>query len=158
VTIRPERPEDLPAVDRLRRAAFGGDAEARLVDALRGDGAVLSLVADEDGVVGHLMFSRLEMDGVRAAALAPVAVAPARQRRGTGSALIRDGLRRLREAGWEAVVVLGEPAYYARFGFVPAPTIACPYSGPYLQGVELIPGALAVPRTAVYAAPFARLG
>ena len=74
--------------------------------------------------VGHILFSRVTIANASAAfngvGLAPVAVLPKFQRQGIGSKLIRDGLERCRQAGYDAVVVLGDPAYYSRFGFVRA--------------------------------------
>jgi len=122
VTIRRRTPADDAAIVRTVDAAFGGPAESTLVRTLRDPGlAAIELVAAEDAVVGHALFSVLEVmvaaRRVKALALAPVAVQPDRQRRGIGSALIRDGLGLARADGWDAVIVLGDPAYYARFGF-----------------------------------------
>lgn len=101
--------------------AFGGDAEARLVAALRADGAVICefVAADADAIVGHVLFSRLTLSPAdrRVAALAPASVSPPLQRCGIGSALVRAGLEFLRRAEWDAVAVLGDPTYYGRFGF-----------------------------------------
>jgi putative acetyltransferase len=120
--IRDERDEDREAIRRVHLDAFGGDVEVRLVDLLRGRGkAVVSLVAVEGGdVVGHVLFSPVSIDGGathRALGLAPVGVLPAFQRVGIGSGLIREGLARCARAGWDLVVLVGDPAYYARFGF-----------------------------------------
>ena len=119
--VREEAPADIPHVHALNCAAFESSTEARIVDALRGQPDVISLVAEEDGhVVGHIMFSPVRLrgaDDVRAMALAPMAVAPARQRAGIGSALVRDGLARCRELGVDALFVVGHPEYYPRFGF-----------------------------------------
>jgi putative acetyltransferase len=121
--IREEVPEDYDAVRRLNRAAFQADDEANLVERLRSDGAaVLSPFALEgDQIVGHIMFSDLTIETqsglVRAVSLAPMAVLPAFQRRGIGSALVRHGLELCRERGNSIVVVLGHPGYYPRFGF-----------------------------------------
>ena len=166
--IREYASGDRAAVRSVHEAAFDGDAEARLVEALHDAGdALCSLVAVRDGaVVGHVLFSRLALvlddAPVPAAALAPVAVEPALQLRGIGAALIRAGLDDLRRDGVAVVLVLGDPAYYARFGFdvALAAPVACPYAGPYLQGLELQPGALRTARRgrAIYAAPFAALG
>jgi putative acetyltransferase len=95
--------------------------------------------------------------------LAPMAVLPARQRQGIGSALVRDGLGRCRELGYEAVVVLGHPGYYPRFGFVPASRfgIGCEYDVPaeVFMALELVPGALrGKPGTIRYHPAFAELG
>jgi len=82
---------------------------------------ITSLVADQHGqVVGHILFSRVTIDnapGCRALGLAPVGVRPANQRAGIGSRLIREGLLRCQDAGYDLVVLIGAPAYYARFGF-----------------------------------------
>jgi putative acetyltransferase len=122
LTVREEQPGDVEAIHRINEAAFGQALEARLVDALRRAGAVtLSLVAVADGeVVGHVLFSPVTIGGhpgVEAVGLGPMAVLPHSQRRGVGSELVRSGLERLREAGYAAVVVLGHPDYYPRFGF-----------------------------------------
>ena len=116
-------------------AAFGSAAEADLVDRLRADGDVaIALVAAEGGrIVGQILFSPLRAP-FRALALAPVAVLPERQRQGIGSALIEAGLARATAAGWEGAFVLGEPAFYGRFGFEAglAAGFQSPYGGPYL--------------------------
>lgn len=123
--VRQEQAEDVGAVHALNRAAFGGDVEARLVDALRDSDAFvpeLSIVAELGGaVVGHLLLTRAAVvsDSSRtpALALAPMCVAPERQRRGIGAMLVREGLRRAEGLGHAVVVVVGHPAYYPRFGF-----------------------------------------
>lgn len=167
IAIREYVAADRAAVAMVHEAAFDGVGEADLVEALHACGAALvSLVAVRDeAVVGHVLFSRLDLmlddRSVSAAALAPVGVTPSLQARGIGSALIHAGLEDLRRDGVAAVLVLGEPAYYGRFGFEPAlaARIACPYAGPYLMGLELVPGTLrdATRGRAVYAAPFAAL-
>jgi putative acetyltransferase len=120
--IRDERADDKAAIRRVHLEAFGGGLEARLVDLLRGRGrAIISLVAVETGdVVGHVLLSPVTIDGVesaRALGLAPVGVLPAKQRVGVGTALIRQGLSRSAQAGYDFVVLIGDPAYYTRFGF-----------------------------------------
>lgn len=125
--IRPALPGDLLAIEVVHRAAFPSDLESQLVRLLieRGQAAV-SLVAIEDSqIVGHVLFSpaTIEADGRVVATglgLAPVAALPAFQNRGLGSALIRAGLFACQKLEIPFVVVLGEPAYYSRFGFVPA--------------------------------------
>jgi putative acetyltransferase len=126
LAIRPERSDDHDAVRALLQSAFEPDGgEADLVDALRAAGdhvPELCLVAVEDEhVVGHLFFSRARLaSGHEVLALAPMAVAPARQRDGIGSRLAEDGLARAADTAFPLVVVLGHPAYYPRFGFEPA--------------------------------------
>jgi putative acetyltransferase len=137
--IRPERDLDHAPVDALIRAAMG-EAEARLVARLRADGDVaFALVAIGDGqVVGDVLFSRMTAP-FRALGLAPLCVMPGRQRQGTGTALVEAGLRMAAGEGWDAVVVVGDPAYYCRFGFDAegASGFDSPYSGPYLMVHDL---------------------
>ena len=126
--IRPENPEDYPAVQQVHRLAFGQDNEARLVTALRqgpGFDPALSLVAVRaDQVVGHILFSPIHIESERARipalALAPMAVLPALQGQGIGTELVREGVEACRRLGHDLVVVVGHPEYYPRFGFVPA--------------------------------------
>ena len=161
--IREEQPGDEPAIREVNRRAFGGDEEAVLVDALRAGGHVIaSLVAVEAGaVVGHILFSPLPIEAadrtIPAAALAPMAVLPEHQRRGIGSALIRRGLELCREHGCSAVVVVGHPDYYPRFGFSAelAAHLHAPFSGPAFMALEFTPGTLAGSNGTVrYAPPF----
>ena len=140
--IRLEQPGDEASVCTVNEQAFGGAGEANLVDRLRGDrDLVLSLVATEDGVVGHAAFSRLHVAAasLRAVALAPVAVVPPYQGRGICSALVRDGLDRLRLAGEHLVLVLGDPTFYGRLGFTveAAGRFSTPYDGPFMQALAL---------------------
>jgi putative acetyltransferase len=159
--IRDEQPEDIAAVRALVTAAFGQPAEADLVDRLRADGdSVISLVAVDDGlIVGQVLFSRMSAP-FRALALAPVSVLPERQNAGIGSRLIRAGLDRTADDGWQGVFVLGEPEYYGRFGFdaALAEGFSSPYAGPYFMALA-IGGALPVTAGELNHAPaFATLG
>ena len=150
--IREEHPGDCAAIREVNRVAFEGDAEAQLVDALRKSGVeLISLVAEEQGeIVGHILFSPVGLDGhpeLTLFGLAPMAVLPVWQNRGVGSALVREGLERCRAQGVEAVVVLGHPAYYPRFGFKSSSeyAIASEYDVPpeVFMVLELVPGCLA---------------
>ena len=124
--IRPEQRTDHDAVRRINTAAFESPAEANLVDALRTNASpLISLVAEDDAgeIVGHILFSPatlIEHPGCLIMGLAPMAVTPARQRQGIGSALVRAGLKQCEQLGALAIIVLGHPAYYPRFGFAPA--------------------------------------
>lgn len=144
--MRPERPGDAPAIHSLTDLAFRdmphaeGD-EADLVDALRAAGALtISLVAiAEDGtIIGHVAFSPIQMTGQTGSwfALGPVSVDPERQMRGIGTALIWEGLARLRELGASGCILTGEPDYYRRFGFAASEHLTCyRQASPYLQGL-----------------------
>jgi putative acetyltransferase len=126
LSLRAEKPVDRDAIAAVTAAAFGKQREARMVDAIRAtDGFVpeLSLVAELAGaIVGHLMLSYVELEGSsrRVLELAPMSVHPERQRRGVGSALIRESLRRAERRSEPLVLVLGHRSYYPRFGFRPA--------------------------------------
>lgn len=159
-----EQPAHHPQVSGITRAAFGSDDEVRLIERLRSDGLVrVSLVAIEDGeVVGHVLFTDLAVtvDGrsLRALCLAPVSVRPDYQRSGVGSMLIREGLRQSALAGFEAVVVVGHPAYYPSFGFSAAlaQKLVGPFSGEAFMALELVLGVLRGDAgTVVYPAAFA---
>jgi putative acetyltransferase len=122
ITVRNEEEKDIEQVRELVRAAFPGDAESRLVDALRANGkAIISLVAVRGNeVLGHILFSAVTTtppSDARGIGLAPVAVHPAAQSQGIGSKLITEGLRLCKELGFDYCVVLGSPEYYQRFGF-----------------------------------------
>jgi putative acetyltransferase len=122
IEIREERPEDLATIRAVNQRAFEQDQEANIVDALRVDGgAMLSLVAIVDGVIaGHILYSPIEIGGLTGAALGPMAVLPTHQRQGIGSRLVEAGTDRLARAGVPAIVVVGHPEFYPRFGFKPA--------------------------------------
>lgn len=149
--IRPEDPNDLAAVHAVNEAAFETSAEADLVDALRGKAQpLISLVAEVAGsIVGHILFSPVKLadqSGHMLMGLGPMAVIPQHQRQGIGSALVREGLNRCAALGCDAVVVLGHPAYYPRFGFVPASRygVSSEYDVPddVFMIMELQPGSL----------------
>jgi putative acetyltransferase len=151
VLIRPEQPGDWLAVHHVNESAFNGHVEVDLVDALRRQVSdLISLVAEYDGsVVGHILFSPVALSDhpeLRIMGLAPMAVAPAHQRTGIGSALVEAGVERCRELGFGAVAVLGHAQYYPRFGFRPAKGfgIGCEYDVPdeVFMMLELRPGFL----------------
>jgi putative acetyltransferase len=148
----------------LHERAFGRASEGDLVDKLRENGKIAcSLVAiDGDKVVGHVAFTPVHVDGapdLRAAGLGPVAVEESYRRQGIATRMVDLGLRAVRDAGFRAVFVLGEPPLYSKFGFVTASDlgIRCEYSVPerFFMGLELWPGSLAgVSGTAKYAPEF----
>lgn len=164
-TVRLEEPGDIAAIATVHRAAFPTDLEARLVDALRDAGRlVVSVVAEADGqVVGHVAFSPVTVEGIDlgGVGLAPLAVLPAWQRRGVGSALVPAGLAACRGLGARFVVVLGEPAYYGRFGFLRADALGLTneyHPGPEFQVLALVAGGLPSPGLVRYAPEFAAFG
>lgn len=151
--VREEMPSDHQDVHELNCLAFETDAEAKLVDALRQAARpFISLVAiEDDKVVGHIAFTPVSVGGGPASSktmgLAPMAVTPALQKQGIGSALVRAGLEECATAGAELVFVLGHPSYYPKFGFLPAAAFGLHYKesklDPYFFVTELANDALA---------------
>ena len=165
IVVRPEQLGDAGAIYAVHAASFPSAKEARLVDLLRAAGRLcVSLVAEVDGVViGHIAFSLVTVKtGACGAGLAPLAVAGSHRRQGVAAALVRAGLEACRAAGFGWVVVLGEPAYYSRFGFRAGSEFGLydEYSGgPAFQCVELAPGTMPAEAGLVrYAPEFASLG
>ncbi|WP_339630727.1 N-acetyltransferase [uncultured Sneathiella sp.] len=160
LTLRDERPEDTAEIREIITAAFGQPEEADLVEALRtANDLTLSLVAEEDGkIIGHIALSRLKSPA-NSVALAPVSVAPDRQGGGIGGALIVEAIARADKDGEALIFVLGDPAYYTRFGFSvgTAAPFDCIYAGEYFMALELGEGKVAV-EPVVYADAFGRLG
>jgi putative acetyltransferase len=163
MSIRNETAADIPLIRELNRRAFGRDDEADLVDRLRDDGAVIgSMAALQSGhVVGHILFSKVRIerddDTVEVAALGPMAVDPDHQGGGIGSLLIMRGLDLVRRRGFGAVLVVGYPDYYTRFGFSAEPTaeLDAPYSGDAFMGLELEDDVLSGGGKVIYAPAFA---
>jgi putative acetyltransferase len=133
--VRNERPVDQEAISQVTRDAFRSHAhsdqtEHLIVDALRNAGALtISLVAERAGeVVGHIAFSPVTIsDGSPLwFGLGPVSVSPQHQNQGIGKLLIHAGLAALRERGASGCVLVGESAYYHRFGFMHDPELIFP--------------------------------
>lgn len=126
VHIRPETKDDIRKIWRVNASAFDTEAEANLVDSLRKSGIpLISLVAEaNDKLIGHILFSPVSLSGTKAnvkmAGLAPMSVLPDHQKQGIGAALVQKGLKLCTSNGYKAVVVLGHPDYYPKFGFVPS--------------------------------------
>ncbi len=141
LNIRPVSELDRSKIDDVIAAAFDGTDEVALVRKLVSDeDIVLELVAEAEGeIIGHILFSRLwieqDHDRLAAVALAPLAVLPAHQRTGIGHALIEEAHQLLVQQGERLSIVLGEPAYYGRFGYdvAEAAQLESPYPAQYLQ-------------------------
>ena len=150
VVIRERTTADDEAIRRLNDLAFDGSFESTLVEELRA--AMLDaveLVAIEDGrVVGHILFSALTMliddEAITTLALAPMSVHPDHQRAGIGSGLVQAGLVLASRREWQAVIVLGHPDFYPRFGFSAelASDLDAPFEGDAFMALELVEGAL----------------
>lgn len=134
IEIRESLRGDRPAIEALYPEVFPQEDLLPLIRALLNqDEAVLSLVAFRgDTLVGHVAFTVCGVEGssARVALLGPLAVAPAAQQQGIGSAIVRAGFKRLAAVEVSRVLVLGDPAYYERFGFTPEMRIAPPYALP----------------------------
>jgi putative acetyltransferase len=166
--IRTEEEKDRAAVYAVNAAAFDTPLEAKLVDVLRQQAQpVVSLVAEDgESIVGHILFSPVSLTGqpdAKIMGLGPMAVAPTHQRKGIGSALVPAGLEVCKQLGFGAVVVLGHPEYYPRFGFTRSRVFAIrsEYEVPeaVFMVVELQPGYLSgVSGTIKYHAAFREAG
>ena len=164
--IRPAEPADAAGIRAVHEGAFPTPLEAELVEALVREGdAAASLVDERQGrIAGHVLLSRMTVSGddrgFRALGLAPIGVLPGFQGGGIGKALIGAALAIARATGEELVFVLGEPDYYARFGFsaATAAPFASPYAGPYFMALALRPDvALPAAGEAAYARAFSDL-
>jgi putative acetyltransferase len=134
VTVRPATPSDGDAILAVVGAAFGGGGrdpseEIEIVTATWARATIaFELVAvDDEQVVGHVLAAEGDLAEAHVVGIAPLAVAPERQRTGIGTALMTTLLGAAEEAGLPLVVLLGNPAYYTRFGFEPASAIGITY-------------------------------
>ena len=151
LTIRPEGPADHAQIAVVTDAAFAeveysDGSEVRIVQGIRQDGDLtLSLVAEDgEGIIGHVAISPVTISDGREGwyGLGPISVLPSRQREGVGLRLMQRAIADMRQMGAGGIVLLGEPAYYARFGFEHDPQLT--YPGPpaeYFQRLVLDGGA-----------------
>lgn len=149
-SIRCEQSGDQLAIAAIHISSFPTDAEATLVGKLRSAGRLaISLVAECDGtIIGHVAFSPVTTaTGQTGLGLAPVAVMASHRRQGIAANLIQEGLARCAAAGFGWSVVLGDPAYYKRFGFRPASS--CGLTDEY-QGGEAFQICEVIPNAAPY--------
>jgi putative acetyltransferase len=165
--VRRECPDDIDAIRAVTARAFDGrpysdGSEAGLVDALRADRGwipALSLIVEVDrAVVGHVVSTRATISGRSALGLGPLSVDPPWQRRGVGSALMHAMLGAADALGEPVVVLLGDPAYYQRFGFTLASEYGIdppvPQWVPHFQARTLSTYAVDLRGPFEYAAPF----
>lgn len=155
IIIRSEKPEDYQKIYEINKIAFGTEIEARLVNNLRKtEGFIpeLSLVAENDGeVVGYILFSPIHIKAdskiVPILTLAPMAVLSDYQKKGIGSLLIKEGIKKCKELGHKIIVLVGHADYYPRFGFVKASAkgLKLPFDVPdeAFMVYEIIPNSLA---------------
>lgn len=147
--IRQESPSDIPAIHALTEAAFlnaphTAHTEQFIVDGLRRAGALsISLVAEVNGVVvAHVAVSPVSITNGTSGwyGLGPISVYPGHQRRGIGSRLMIEVLRQLAVMGASGCVLVGDPSFYARFGFEPGGDLVCPgVPAEYFQAICLVP-------------------
>ena len=147
--VRPEQTSDIDVIRTLTETAFrtaphAAGTEHLIIDRLRAAGALtLSLVAEADGAIaGHVAFSPVTISDGSAGwyGLGPISVDPARQGEGIGTRLVREGLERLKALGAAGCVLLGDPAYYGRFGFSADPKLVLEGVAPeYFQRVAFSP-------------------
>lgn len=154
VKVRQENQSDADAIAVVNKSAFGGEAEAQWVDAVRSSKSFipeLSLVATVgERVAGHILLFRAQLDRqgkqVEVLGLAPMSVVPSQSHRGIGSALLEAATAKAMELGYPAIVVIGHPDYYRRFDFRKAAEwgIHCslPVPEDSVTAKELVHGAL----------------
>jgi len=141
MNIRKEKPEDYDSIYAVVKAAFDsaehadGNEQDLVIELRKGESYIpeLSLVAEEsERIVGHIMFTKAKVNHITVLALAPLSVLPEYQRKGIGTALIKEGHKIASDLGYEYSVVLGSEKYYPRAGYVPADTlgITAPFDVP----------------------------
>lgn len=146
--IRESNAADVPAIQHIHEKAFGEEEGAEVskmaADLLMDETALplVSLISDDDGKpIGNVIFSNLKLEQqeqLSAFLLGPLAILPEYQNRGLGMALVREGLKKLRELIADLVLVYGDPAYYSRFGFVQKHSILAPYELKHPHGWQAL--------------------
>ena len=154
ITLRPETSKDYQEITRVNDLAFGQKNEGIIIESLRKNKNFvpeLSIVAEKDGmIIGHILFFPIQIkskdSSYKSVSLAPMAVLPEYQNQGIGGKLVRYGLEKCREKGYQSVIVLGHPEYYPRFGFEKASKwgIRPPFEAPdeTFMAMELVEGGL----------------
>ncbi len=152
-TIRKEEEKDYKQIYEVNKLAFQQENESKLIEKIRKSKNFipgLSIVAEIDNrIVGHILFSKIKIIGAsdyESLALAPMAVIPEFQKKGIGSELIKKGIAKAKELGFDSIIVLGHKEYYPRFGFQRASKwdIKCPFEVPedVFMAIELTEKAL----------------
>jgi predicted N-acetyltransferase YhbS len=148
--IRPERPSDAAAIERLLDLAFGPERNRKTAYRLR-EGVppvrdLSSVAVDGDALIGTLRFWPILAGGRGGLLLGPFAIRPQDQGRGLGRRLMRHGIGRAAQLGYGSIILVGDPAYYAQFGFTRQLTLGLTLPGPVdldrFLGLELKPGSL----------------
>jgi predicted N-acetyltransferase YhbS len=153
IRIRQEVTKDYNRVYKITKLAFGQEKESILIEKIRkGPNFVpeLSLVAEKDNkIVGHILFSKMKIVGeseYETLMLAPLAVIPELQKQGIGGKLVKKGIEKAIELGFNSIIVVGHKDYYPKFGFQKASKwdIKCPFEVPdeAFMGIELTEKAL----------------
>ncbi|MFX1521000.1 MAG: GNAT family N-acetyltransferase [Promethearchaeota archaeon] len=153
IRIRQEVKEDYKRVYEINKMAFGQENESKLIEKIRrGPNFVpeLSLVAEKDNeIVGHILFSKMKIVGeseYETLMLAPLAVIPKLQKQGIGGKLIKKGIEKAIELGFDSIIVVGHKDYYPKFGFQKASKwgVQCPFEVPEgaFMAIELTEKAL----------------
>jgi putative acetyltransferase len=166
IQVRNENADDIRAIDVVHLSAFQGDEEVGLIDSLRdssGFVADLSLVAEFNGrIVGHILLTRIHFlqgkEKKNILALAPMAVVPSQSHRGIGSDLVQASIDKAKALNHTAIVVIGYPDFYRRFGFRLAKEFGLEtnisVSNDLVTVLELQEGALAGGGTVIYPSLF----
>ena len=160
--IRETLPTDFDDITHCVFSAFQNEGEVVLVQQLRADNdVVIELVAEEAGsIVGHVLVSHLSLNpniSLQCGGVAPLSVLPGHQSNGIGSRLMEAVIERSRSVELDALFLLGDPAYYQRFGFQ-VTGVRSDYPAEYFQAFELTPGCLHGGQTkAQYAPAFAAI-
>jgi len=153
IRIRQEVKEDHKRVYEITKMAFDQENESKLIEKIRsGPNFIpeLSLVAEKDNeIVGHILFSKIKIVGeseYETLMLAPIAVIPELQKQGIGGKLIKNGIEKAIELGFDSIIVVGHKDYYPKFGFQKASKwgIKCPFEVPdgAFMAIELTENAL----------------
>ena len=153
ITIRREEDNDHIQIYEVNKLAFQQENEGKLIAKIRKSENFipeLSIVAELDNrIVGHILFSKIKIAGdsdYESLALAPMAVIPEFQKKRIGSELIKKGMDKAKELGFDSIIVLGHKEYYPKFGFQRASKwdIKCPFEVPdeVFMAIELTEKAL----------------